>query len=178
MFLLFYFHVFIRSFIYSGIKESLLLEQETDTQVVFFDGVSLLREAPGGDRSAGGQWQGWCQVLGPPDLREMVLFVFVFFKVYFIDYAITDVPVFPLCPPLPGAPLPSSSLPPYFMSMGHACKFFAFSIAYTVLNSPLFILYLPNDASKSLYLFPHSPPSPSQLITLQMISISMFLFLF
>ena len=43
------------------------------------------------------------------------------------------------------------------MSMGCACKFFGFSIAKTVLNLPLSILYLCNYVSKSLYIFPHFP---------------------
>ena len=37
----------------------------------------------------------------------------MFFKVYFIDYAITVVPIFPPFPPLPSTALPSSSTYPY-----------------------------------------------------------------
>ena len=33
--------------------------------------------------------------------------------------------------------------PPYFMSMGRTCKFFGFSISYTILTLPLSIFYLP-----------------------------------
>ena len=66
-------------------------------------------------------------------------------------------PFIPLCPALP-----YQHSTPSFMSMGHACKFFGFSISYTVLNLPLSILYLP-----SMLLIPctfsllySSPPSP------------------
>ena len=62
-----------------------------------------------------------------------------FFKLCFIDYSITVVLIFPLCPP----PLPQAIPIPLFMSVGHVYKFFGFSISYTVLYIPMAILYLP-----------------------------------
>ena len=52
---------------------------------------------------------------------------------------------FSLCPPPPGTPFPPVISPPptYLTSMACACKFFGFSVSYTVLNLPLSILYLP-----------------------------------
>ena len=53
---------------------------------------------------------------------------------------------FPLCPPLSSTPTPSGSAPPLLTSMGHAYKFFGFSISYTILNThtpALSLLYLP-----------------------------------
>ena len=86
---------------------------------------------------------------------------------------------------LPFIPLyPAHPLPPVFphlvISMGHSCKFFGFSISYTILNLPLSILssfYLPIK----LFIpctFPPFSSLPSQLITLHVISISVILFLF
>ena len=37
-------------------------------------------------------------------------------------------------------PFPPAILPLYFMSVGHACMFFGYSMSYTVLNIPLSIL--------------------------------------
>ena len=68
----------------------------------------------------------------------------LFFKVHFIDYAITVVPFF-----LPFIPLylqpfshQHSNPTPQFMFMGHTYKFFGFFISYTILNLPLSTLYL------------------------------------
>ena len=94
-----------------------------------------------------------------------------------MDYAITVVPFHPLYPPPPSAPCPTHIPPPYFLPMGPTYKFFAFSISYTILTLPLSICYLP-FVLLILYLFPHSPPSHSLLITLHVISISVNLFLF
>ena len=66
-----------------------------------------------------------------------------FFKLYFIDYAITVVLIFPLSPLPPSTPIPSGISPPLFMSMGHVYKFFGCSISYTVLYIPIAILQLP-----------------------------------
>ena len=54
-------------------------------------------------------------------------------KLHFLDYAITIVLNFTLCPPAPSNPLPQAMPPPLFMPMGHAYKFFGYSIFYTVL---------------------------------------------
>ena len=60
---------------------------------------------------------------------------------YFIDYAITVVLIFPLCPPPPSTPPQPHAIPtPLFMSMGHAYKFFGYSISSTVLYIPMAIL--------------------------------------
>ena len=77
-----------------------------------------------------------------------------FFKIYFIDN-LTVVPIFLLGRPLPGTPIPSSNPLPQFMTMGHAYKFFGFSISYTVLNNPLSCTYqfvLLNPCTLSLIL--------------------------
>ena len=102
---------------------------------------------------------------------------YVFFKIYFIDDAITVVPFF-FSPLFPSTLYPSTIIPlPQFMSMGRSYKFFGFSISYTILNLPLSIMCLPIMLLiPSPYLFP--PLSPSPLITLQVISISVVLFLF
>ena len=86
-----------------------------------------------------------------------------FFKIYFIDN-LTVVPIFLLGPLLPGTPIPSSNPLPWFMSMGHAYKFFGFSISYTVLNNPLsctyqFVLLNPRTLSLIL-LLPLSADNP------------------
>ena len=66
-----------------------------------------------------------------------------FLKIYFIDYAVTVVPTFfYLFSFLPSTPPSIQQLPPRFMSMGHAYKFFGFSISYILPNLPLCILYL------------------------------------
>ena len=53
--------------------------------------------------------------------------------------------------------------PPYFVSMGCTCKFFGFSISYTILNHPLSILYLLFMLPYSTHLVPLFPPSPPLL---------------
>ena len=57
-------------------------------------------------------------------------FILCFYKLYFIDYAITVVPIFSLCPlSTQPPPLPQAIPPPLFMSMGHAYKFFGYPIS-------------------------------------------------
>ena len=71
--------------------------------------------------------------------------LYLFKKIYFIDYAITVIPFFsPLYSPLPCTPLPPSF--PQLSSclrVIYIYKFFGFSIYPTILNLPLSILYLP-----------------------------------
>ena len=62
-------------------------------------------------------------------------------------------PFAPLCLELPSI----QQYPTYFMSMGHAYKFFGFSISYTILNLPLSMLYLP---FMLLIPYPFSPILP------------------
>ena len=63
------------------------------------------------------------------------------FKLYFINYAITLVPIFPPLPPFTQhSPLPQAITTPVFMPMGHTYKFLAYSISYTVLYIPIAIL--------------------------------------
>ena len=88
--------------------------------------------------------------------------VLVFFKLHFIDYAITVVLIVPTLPAsTQHPPLPQAVLPPLFMSMGHECKFFGCSISCTVLYIPwlfcnyLFVLLNPLTSSPIL---PHSSP--------------------
>ena len=69
-----------------------------------------------------------------------VVTTFLFLKLYFIDYAITVVLIFPLllaCTQDP--PLPWTIPPPLCMSMGDACKFFGYSISYSVVHIPMAI---------------------------------------
>ena len=81
------------------------------------------------------------------------------FKIYFVVYAMTVVPIFPPLPPSTQYP-PSSSNPfLYFMSMGHACKFFGFSISYTIPNIPLSILFLPIMLLNPCTFYPILPTS-------------------
>ena len=86
----------------------------------------------------------------------------------------------PLSPPPPCNPPPTNIPPtPLFMSMGRTYKVFRFSISYTILNLPLSILCLPFMLFTPCTFSPIlSPPSPSPLITLQVISIYVILFLF
>ena len=64
-----------------------------------------------------------------------------FFKLYFIDYAITVFPIlFPFAPFHPSLPFPQPIPTPLFMSVGHTYKFFGYSISYTVLYIPMAIL--------------------------------------
>ena len=102
-----------------------------------------------------------------------------YFLIYFIDYAITVVPFPPLYSLPSCTPTPIHIPPLQFISMGRTYKFFGFYISYTILNLPLSIFYLPSIyATFYLYLFPLSPPAISPLITLHVISISVFLFMF
>ena len=69
------------------------------------------------------------------------------FKLYFIDYAIIVVPIFPPLP-LPSKPSPAATLiqanpTPLSMSMGHAYMFFGYSVPYAVFYIPMTILKLP-----------------------------------
>ena len=62
-------------------------------------------------------------------------------KLYFIDYAITVLPIFPLLhPSTQQPPVPQAILTPLFMSTGFVCKFFDYSISYSVLYNPVAIL--------------------------------------
>ena len=64
-----------------------------------------------------------------------------FLKLYFIDYAITVVPIFTLLlPSSQHPPVPQASPTPLFMSIGHAYEFFGYSISCTVLYIPMAIL--------------------------------------
>ena len=81
-------------------------------------------------------------------------------------------PFYLVLPPFPPAIPPLSSCPWVVHTSYLASPFLYYSC-----NPPVY--FIPsNYASYSLHLCPHSPPSLSQLITLQMTSISMILFLF
>ena len=68
-------------------------------------------------------------------------------------------PFIPLCP-VP--PMPPVFPNPSFMSMGYAYNFFGFSISYTILNIPLFILCLPIVLLIPCTFLPFSPyPLPT-----------------
>ena len=82
-------------------------------------------------------------------------------KIYLIDYAITLVPLFPPLLPSTLHPPPNGIPQSQFMSMGCTYKFFGFYISDTILNLPLFILYL-LFMLLSLCTFPPSPlPLPT-----------------
>ena len=100
------------------------------------------------------------------------------FLIYFTDYAIIVVPFFsPLYPSPSCTPFPPVFPPPWIMSMGRTYKFFGFSISYTILNLPLYLLCLP-----IMLLIPCTFPPffllPLPLIKLHVISISVILCLF
>ena len=62
----------------------------------------------------------------------------------FLNYVFLIITVAPISPPLPPStqhsPLPQAIPTPLFMSVGRACKFFGYSISYTVLYIPMAIL--------------------------------------
>ena len=97
-----------------------------------------------------------------------------FFKVHFIDHAITVVPFFSPLYPAPPCTLP---FPPVFPPLG-SCPWVVHTSS---LASPFPILFFTSPCLFSTYHlcflfpvpFPHSPQFSSQLITLQMISIVM-----
>ena len=71
---------------------------------------------------------------------NIIIFNAVVFSLYFTDYAITVVPIFPPLPPsTEHPPLPQAIPTALFMSMCHLCKFFGYSTSYTVLYIPLAI---------------------------------------
>ena len=84
------------------------------------------------------KWQNEDQNPRPLTLKTGVSFFFKhLLKIFFIDYAITVVPFFPLYSPLPcTASHHPPALPPLnqFMSTGHTYNFFGFSISHTILN--------------------------------------------
>ena len=68
-----------------------------------------------------------------------------FFKLQFIDYAVTVVLIFPTLPSSTQRPPPPRQLPqafpsPLFISIGQAYKFSGYSISYTVVYIPMAIL--------------------------------------
>ena len=66
---------------------------------------------------------------------SILSFILYFFFLKYIDYAITVVPIFsPFAPLHPVPPFPPAIPPLRAMYMGHAYKFFSFSISYTILN--------------------------------------------
>ena len=78
----------------------------------------------------------------PIGLAQCSLLTLFFKKIYFLKYILLIISLqlshfFPLCPPPPGICIPSNNHP-QFMSMGHAYKFFGYSIFCTILNIPPF----------------------------------------
>ena len=84
---------------------------------------------------------------------------FGFFLLYFVDYAITAVLIFP---PLPlytqHSLLPQAIPTPLFTSMGHACKFIGYSISHCTLHPHGYFVttYLCFLISSPLHLFSHT----------------------
>ena len=100
---------------------------------------------------------------------------YYFFKLYFIDYAITIVLISPLgLTSIQHPLLPQAILPTFVHVHGHAYKFLGYSISYTGLYIPMATLQLPIRTSESPHLFTLSPP----LATTEMLSVSTILFLF
>ena len=102
-----------------------------------------------------------------------------FFKVHFIDYAITVVPfffssLFPStlhCPP--------TSISPHLVPVHGSYIQILWLIYFLYYSWPPPVYFWPTIyVSCSLYLFSHSPCSSSPLITFHVISISVTLFLF
>ena len=100
-----------------------------------------------------------------------------FFKIYFIDYAITGVPFPPFTPLHPAHPLPPT-FPPYSSCprVIHISSY-SFYISYTIPTLPLSIFYLP-FMLPILCTFTLSTPLTPLWITLHVSSISVVLFLF
>ena len=105
-----------------------------------------------------------------------------YFLLYFIGCAITVVPFFPICPPSPSTPYSLKAIPtPLFMSLGHAYKFFCYSILYTVIYTPTgysvttYLSFLKMSPSLKCHHYPTSPSHPPSIKTL---SVSMILSLF
>ena len=94
------------------------------------------------------------------------------FSTYTLCY-LFSVP-FPPTPP----PNPPAFPPTYFMSMGCTCKFFEFSVSYTIFDLSLSILCLPIMLPLPCAFSPLFLPSPSPLTSLHVMSISLILFLF
>ena len=88
----------------------------------------------------------------PSPCSPPIPYSLMLFSVYFTDYAII-VPIFSLVPPFPPA------IPSLFTSMDHAYMFFGFSISYTILNTPQYILYLPIMFLNPCIFSPILPPS-------------------
>ena len=106
-------------------------------------------------------------------------FLLLFLKIYFIDYAITVVPIFPPLPPSSWCPHPLQQSTPTLAYVCASCIVSSLASPFPILFSTSPCLFLPTIyASDSLHLFPHFSPSPSQLITVQVISISVILLLF
>ena len=108
---------------------------------------------------------------------------FSFFKIYILLIVLLQLcyyicPIFsPLHPHLPGTPIPSS-LPPNLSSCSWVIHVHSLASPFPILFLTFPCLFSTNSASYSLYLFPHSHSTPSRLITLHLISISVILFLF
>ena len=76
-----------------------------------------------------------------PGRHKSFFSVVLFLKLYFIDHAITVAPIFPPFPlSTQHLPLPQTIPTALFMYMGHACKFFGYSISYSTLYIPMAIL--------------------------------------
>ena len=105
------------------------------------------------------------------------IFLFLFLKIYFIDYAIIVVPFSPHYSSPPCTPL-LPSFPP-FSSRPWVIHIHSLASTFPNYSYPLPVYFLPAIyATYSLYLFPLSPPPTPLLIILHVISISVILFLF
>ena len=71
-----------------------------------------------------------------------LLFIIIFKYILLIMLLQLSQFFLPFIPPPPCTPHPPASPRPSFMSMGCTCKFFGFSVCYTILNLPLSILCL------------------------------------
>ena len=101
-----------------------------------------------------------------------IIYIYNYSYPYFLKYVLLIIllqlsQIFLLLSPSAWYSLSVQQSPPWglFMSMGHACKFFGFSISYSILNILLSILYLPimllNPCTFSpLYPFSHTADNP------------------
>ena len=103
----------------------------------------------------------------------------IFFKIFFIDYAVTVFPIFPPLSPLLPDPPTLQHCPPHVSSCPWVVHISSLSPLFPVPFLPLPYYLMPtNHAASSLYLTSLFLPSPSPLTSLCVMSISLILFLF
>ena len=119
-----------------------------------------------------------CPSWGPCPTFSKPFWLYSFLKLHSIHYAFTVVSVFPpLLPSTQHPQLPQAIPSPFFMSIGHACKFFGYSISYVLyftslwsFCNDLFIVLIPLTFSPILPFPPsgnhQNAPYPNTILTL------------